>query len=146
MSQYRFPAFVGIKPSVRRTPVYATRVFEAISGAEQRISWRASARYKYQIEFEVARNAYNEPQSLLAFIDYHKGRSDSFIYTDPYDGLDVRVRFDDDEPELVRLVGGIWQVKRLSMISVVGAVGTPVDFTTQPSAVMSIGGLPFVLA
>lgn len=150
MSQYLFPfpsAHPGVKIGVSRTPMYATKRFEAISGAEQRISWRAGARYRYVLDFDFLRDSYNEVQSLLAFIAYHRGSYDSFIYADPYDGINVRVRFEDDSTEVVRLVGGIWQVKKLAMISILNApVGTPADFTTLPtSSPAGGGGLPFIL-
>jgi hypothetical protein len=151
VSQYLFPfasAHPAIKISVSRTPLFSTKVFEAISGAEQRISWRSGPRYRYVLDFDFLRDSYNEIQALLAFVEYHRGRFDSFVYLDPYTGTWVRVRFDDDATEVVRLLGGIWQVKKLAMISILNApVGTPVDFTTLPTSTPagSGGGLPFIL-
>jgi len=126
MSDSVFPTFPGLDVSLKRTPIYDTTVQQARSGKELRAAWRANPRYAYKLKINVLRqaSALQEIQALLSFFEAHRGRWDSFLYTDPYDGTTRRVRFDQDKLEAERVAlatvsggGACWQVT-VDLISV----------------------------
>lgn len=122
MSDQLFPLDLpGFAIGVRRTTVYATTVLESQSGVEQRGSWWSGPRYRYELTLNFARQrgpTADEVATLTTFLDDHAGRMDSFLFNDPLDGEQRRVRFDTDELELSRFADGIWEGKKIELISV----------------------------
>lgn len=126
MSSLVFPTFPGLDVSVKRTPMFDTVVQQARSGKELRAAWRANPRYAYKLKINVLRqaSALHEIQTLVNFFETHRGRWDSFLYADPYDSVQRRVRFDQDKLEAERVAlatvsggGACWQVT-VDLISV----------------------------
>ncbi len=126
MSNSVFPTLPGLDVSVKRTPTFDTAVQQARSGKELRASWRANPRYVYKLKFNVLRSvaALQEVQTLVNFFETHRGRWDSFLFNDPYDSVQRRVRFDQDKLEAERIAmdtvtggGHTWQVT-VDLISV----------------------------
>jgi hypothetical protein len=126
MSDSVFPTFPGLDIQVKRTPIFETTVQQAKSGKELRASWRANPRYAYKLKLNVLRSAtaLQEVQTLLNFFEQHRGRWDSFLFNDPYDAVQRRVRFDQDKLEAERIAmdtvsggGHTWQVS-VDLISV----------------------------
>lgn len=129
MSSSQFPLNLpGMDISVKRTQVWKTAIQEAVSGAEQRATFWSAPRFKYQIKFNFLRQSKNgdETATLMQFFDTHRGRFESFLIVDPYDGVTRRVRFDMDEGELEKLFdqtvsggGKTWTIS-VKLISVRG--------------------------
>lgn len=119
MSNLVFPTFPGLDVSLKRTLIFDTTIQQAKSGKERRAAWRANPRYAYKLKFNVLRSvaALQEVQTLMTFFETHRGRWDSFLFNDPYDGVQRRVRFDQDKLEAERIAmntvsggGHTWQV------------------------------------
>lgn len=111
MSSSLFPTLAGAQLDVERTPIYSTTVQTEASGRELRAAWMTAARYRYRIPYDFLRQdaAGDEAATLLAFFDAHKGSYESFLFTDPYDGVTRRVRFAADELPLQRRLGRVWR-------------------------------------
>lgn len=111
MSTSVYPALSGALIEVTRTPFYSTTVQTEASGRELRAAWMSAPRYRYQISYDFLRQdaATDEAALLLAFFTAHKGSYESFLFTDPYDGASVRVRFASDELALQRRTGRVWK-------------------------------------
>lgn len=128
MSNEVFPLTLkGLDIKIVRTPVYKTRVQEAVSGKELRASWWSTPRYKYTLTFNFLRQGLNsdEADTLRGFFARHLGSWDSFLLNDPYDDVQRRVRFDGDELEMSRLLadtislgGQTWEALSVKLISV----------------------------
>jgi hypothetical protein len=122
MSDLLFPLDLpGVDIKIERTPIYSTAVLEAQSGKEQRASWWSAPRYKYVVQVNFMRS--NGPDGdegyrLIDFLDQHAGRFDSFLLDDPYDGVQRRVRFDDDALLTARVLDGVWEALKIALISV----------------------------
>lgn len=121
MSNSVFPTLAGTTIDVQRTPQYQTSMFETVGGGRQTISWRATPRYTYHLKIEVARDnvdtngnsvalASSEVGVLLAFLDVHLGSYDSFLFTDPYDGVQRRVRLIDDKMTITKFAKNLWEL------------------------------------
>jgi len=128
MSALVFPSLPGLSPDVSREPRYATQIHEAISGRETRVSWRTTPRTVYTLTFNFARvseaapspfAAYNEMSVLLKFLDDHRGAWDDFLFDDPYDAAQVRVRLVEDSIQMVQIVPGVWAVAQLQLATVI---------------------------
>ena len=128
MSDAVFPTFPLVQRGGTWAPVASTRIQSARSGAEFRIAQYASPRY--QIGFEVKLREWTSPSELTTFLNFWTARLgplDSFLYTDTQ-GTQRRVRFDDDEPDMVEESPGLWSV-RVNLITVGAnpAVTPPLD-------------------
>lgn len=121
MSNAILPALpYGIR--VTKTPFFTTTVQAASSGRELRASRQSAVRYRYTFEAEGLLVApTNQVQALLDHFEAHRGRWDSFLMTDPYDGVQRRVRFDQDDLEFTRVASGIWSVQPFEIITVLGS-------------------------
>jgi hypothetical protein len=126
MSALVFPTLPGLDVEVSRDAKYKTKIFETVSGKEQRIAWENTPRYTYKLKFNVLRDdvaapapyaAYSEVGALLYFLDTHKGSWDSFTFTDPYDATSRTVRLVDDSLTVTSIVPHYWSAE-LSLISV----------------------------
>lgn len=101
MSSLVWPTIIGLDVSVERENVHEDEVHETVSGIEQRISWADTPRYRWSLKYVLLRSSVtvvstglDEMQSILYFLDQHKGRWDSFLYDCPFDAVQRRVRFD----------------------------------------------------
>lgn len=117
MSDLYFPVSLpGLRLKARRI-VWSTEVQEAPSGAEFRPSYRTVPRYRYSYEL-ISRDSFSERVQIEGFFNAHGGRRDSFLLVDPVDGVTRRVRFEDDEFDMERLVPGVYST-RFDLSSVV---------------------------
>lgn len=127
MSDLLWPSLPGIDVQVTREPLYATQIYESVSGREVRVSWRTQPRYRYTLKFNVLRTgtqapgaytSYSEMGVILAFLDTHAGALGSFLYADPYTGSEVRVRFVEDSLQMTQIVPGAWAIDTLQLETV----------------------------
>lgn len=126
MSNSVFPSLPGTDITVDRETIYSTQVRTSVSGKEQRTSWQGTPRYRYRLKFNVLNTArtapspwaaYDEAAIVQKFMDDHLGAWDSFLFNDPYSGVQTRVRFESDSLVLRRVVSGIWEAST-SLLSV----------------------------
>lgn len=80
-----------------KAPVHSTRIQESMSGRELRAISYEAARYRFRLQWDVARDdrtvvanatptaPYDELRALMGFFTARKGRFESFLYTDPTD-------------------------------------------------------------
>lgn len=89
MSNAIFPSLPGLKPEVRRTPIFNTQLSGTDSGREFAISSQLYARYKFHLQYEFLRslNGFNELQTLVGFFLQRRGRLDDFLFSDEDDRL-----------------------------------------------------------
>lgn len=92
MSNQVFPTLSGFDIKVAREQLYATAVQVAASGKELRASWWSTPRYRWQLTLNFARQAgfsintaSDEAAALTTFFQTHRGRWDSFLFTDPFE-------------------------------------------------------------
>ena len=87
MSNAVFPVLAGLDWNVIKTPVWKTRIQEAVSGKELRAALMSYPLWKFSLSYTVLRaNAANaELQTLMGFFNARQGMFDSFLYTDPTD-------------------------------------------------------------
>lgn len=122
MSNVRFFTFgsSGTQlPGVRvegRQPFFATTTGSASTGAEYRVS-EALVRYRYTLSATL-RSWLNEDRDLFQFFEARGGMMDSFLFTDPWDGVERRVRFDDDALDL-SVRAGVW-TGSFDLVTVIG--------------------------
>lgn len=112
MSSLVYPALPGISVDVQRESFYNTRRWENPGGTEQRVSFYSAARYRFRITYPWLRQgvaapspfqAYSELGAVLYFLDTHRGSWDSFLFNDPVDSTQRRVRFDEDSLRVTRI-------------------------------------------
>jgi uncharacterized protein (TIGR02217 family) len=95
MSQLIFPALAGLGWDINRTPVWATGVFEALSGKTSTVGYQAYKRVRWKLNFEVLRevgapgwsaaisSGVSELLEVVGLFEAMQGRYDSFLYVDP---------------------------------------------------------------
>lgn len=96
MSEAIFPSSLpGIKWDRVRQASFKTSVYEALSGAERRISHRPTPKRRIELAYEVLREqgSFTELQTLASFFEARLGAGDSFLFHDPYDGYAINVLF-----------------------------------------------------
>ena len=124
MSNLVFPNFPGIDVAVKRSEVYSTKVQTSSSGKELRASFWGVPIYRYEIPLNFLRQTtfYNassdEVAQLKAFFETMRGKWDSFLFNDPVDGVQRRVRFDQDNIDMEQIVAGAWDGKTIKLVSV----------------------------
>src|SRR5229473_1666909 len=113
MSNAIFPTLVGLGWSVKRVPMWKTRVQEAISGKETRIADWSFPRWKWELAYDFLRGdaGHAEFQSLAGFFNQRQGVFDSFLYQDADDnGATAQLLGSGDGAtrsfQLVRTLGG----------------------------------------
>lgn len=97
MSNQTFPTIAANRME-SRTPFFETTIQSSDSGAEYRLK-RREVGYRYRLTLQC-RSSANEYTDLFGFFEEHGGSQDSFLFTDPMDGIQRRVRFDQDELEV----------------------------------------------
>jgi hypothetical protein len=87
MSNAVFPVLPGLVWDVKKTPQWSTKLQQAASGKELRLSYYSWPIYKYTLAYEVLRqaSAYLELQTLAGFFNARQGKFDSFLFQDPND-------------------------------------------------------------
>jgi uncharacterized protein (TIGR02217 family) len=139
MSDHLYPSFPGIKPVVRVMPEWDNAVIPALGGQETIIGHRQYPRYLYTLSYEVLRSteALPERRQLLAFFNYHRGRGESFLFTDPEDHAVTNERFGTTDGAT-----SLWQLTRTLSFGA-GSVQEPV---WAPIAITSLkrGSTPLV--
>jgi hypothetical protein len=129
MSSLIWPELPGIQLAKEREPVFQTTIQADGSGAEYTSAWQSTPRYKWSLQYDFLRQNVNavstggsytngdEVNTLHQFFMVHQGQWDSFLFNDPVDGVQRRVRFDQDGLRLTRRVDQIWQAA-VALISV----------------------------
>ena len=123
MSSSVFPSFAGVDIAIKRSEIYATKIQTSVSGKELRASFQSTPRYRYELRLNFLRQAtYNtvtdEVAQLKTFFDTMLGAWDSFLFNDPVDSVQRRVRFEQDNMDLEQLVTGAWDGQTIKLISV----------------------------
>ena len=123
MSSSVFPSFAGVDIAIKRSEIYATKIQTSVSGKELRASFQSTPRYRYELRLNFLRQAaYNtvtdEVAQLKTFFDTMLGSWDSFLFNDPVDSVQRRVRFEQDNMDLEQLVTGAWDGQTIKLISV----------------------------
>lgn len=117
MSNEVWPTFPLVQRETQWAPVVSTTIQTARSGAEFRIARYSASRWRGG--FEVQLRTWTTPSELTTFLNFWAARLgplDSFLYTDRT-GTQRRVRFEDDEPDMVEEFPGLWMV-RVNLITV----------------------------
>lgn len=105
-----------------RTVFYTNTVQTAAAGRELRTSRQSTPRYRYTFEAQgLVKAPTDQVAALLSHFEAHRGRWDSFLMTDPVDGVQRRVRFDQDDLPIVRIAPNVWAVEPFELVTVVGA-------------------------
>jgi hypothetical protein len=126
MSNNVFPNLPLVQTEVAVERFYRTTTHETVSGKEYRTSWGATPRRRYKLKGYARRDvnapspwsAYSEVGVLLKFLDDHRGSFDSFLFNDPEDGTQVRVRFATDNLRIIRYVAAAWEFE-IELVSVI---------------------------
>src|SRR5581483_4754796 len=87
MSNSVFPGLAGLGWTVKRSPLWKTRVQESISGKEVRIADWSFPRWQWQLSYDFLRGdpVNVEFQALAGFFNQRLGMFDSFLYQDADD-------------------------------------------------------------
>ena len=87
-----FPTLPGQGWSVKKTPIFSTRVAQHVSGREVRVPLFARALYEFELTFEGLDSAGSFPglqaqslQALMGFFLELRGQAGTFLYVDPSD-------------------------------------------------------------
>ncbi len=160
MSNAIFPALVGLGWSVKRTPMWKTRVQEAISGKETRIADWSYPRWKWELAYDFLRGdaSHAEFQALAGFFNQRQGMFDSFLFQDSDDNAAIGQSLGSGDGtttafQLVRAFGGFVEpILAPNVVSNVYLAGVPqgpsaynvssasgiVTFVTAPPAGIAI--------
>lgn len=160
MSNATFPALSGLGWSVKRTPIWKTRVQEAISGKETRIADWSYPRWKWELAYDFLRGdaSHAEFQALAGFFNQRQGMFDSFLYQDADDNTATGQSLGSGDGttrsfQLVRSFGGfiepIIAPNAVGNIYLAGVAQSPsaygvnsatgiVTFTTAPGASVAV--------
>lgn len=94
------PTFQGMKLTMTKEPIWATKIHTSSSGLESRIALQGTPRYRYSMEIEFLRTAKNnnECATLIDFLNARAGSWDWFFITDPSTTPPIaqKVRFEGD--------------------------------------------------
>ncbi len=139
MSDNVFPALPLLDLDIQVSPAYSTKILQAVSGKEVRVSWRTASRTTYSLKFQALRTgtfgradytastgawtynpagAWTEYSVVQSFVATHRGSWDSFLWVEPLAGAQVRVRFLEDSIVYKRIASGYWAVDSLKLITV----------------------------
>jgi uncharacterized protein (TIGR02217 family) len=85
VSSLVYPTLPGLKFDSVRTPLWRTRVEEAVSGKETRMAYRQFPRIRFELQYEILRDyiAPSELKALVGLFNAMQGRFDTFLFTDP---------------------------------------------------------------
>lgn len=133
MSNAVFPALAGLGWTVKRSPLWKTRVQESISGKEVRIADWSFPRWQWQLSYDFLRgdpiNA--EFQALAGFFNQRLGMFDSFLYQDA-----------DDNSVTAQQVGvGDGTTTSFQMVRSLGSFVEPILAPIPPSAAIFVNGV-----
>ncbi len=102
MSNNVWPALPGLDFHVERAKEWEWTTHQTPSGQEYRYTTRTAPRYRYKLRYNGLRTSVNAPSPWAAytefaiiqkFYDDHYGGFDSFLFDDPVDAVQRRVRF-----------------------------------------------------
>lgn len=141
MSSLIFPTLPGMTFPVVKTPMWRTRIQEAVSGAEVRIGMWSFPKWKWSLAYDLLRdNASQELWQLLGFFNRVYGQTDDWLFKDPDDcavtdqligtGNGIQTSF-----QIVRARGGFSEPVRnfvaAPVIKVGGAVATAYEINSR---------------
>jgi uncharacterized protein (TIGR02217 family) len=160
MSSAQFPALAGLGWSVKRAPLWRSRVQESVSGKRTRIADWSFPRWQWELSFDFLRQAGANQQSpgfaggafaefsqLAGFFNSRQGRFDPFLYTDPDDNLVVGqgIGIGDGMTQsfpLVRSFGGfvepILAPNSVTQVTIAGVAAVGFTFTNWGAAAPGI--------
>ena len=155
MSLLTFPALNGLAFPVRRTVQWVTTKQESLSGKKARFPQYTYPTYAYEMSFNFLRTAaaFQEWQTLQAFIDQVQGAGQLWQYPDPDDGSVTNQAFGTGDGvttqfQLIRSFGPNpytfnEPVFLLNGTPVISVAGTPtLLFTLSPYAVVTFNSAP----
>jgi uncharacterized protein (TIGR02217 family) len=142
MSTAVFPALAGLGWSVKRVPMWKTRVQEAISGKETRIADWSYPRWRWELAYDFLRGdaGHAEFQALAGFFNQRQGMFDSFLYQDADDFSAVGQQLGSGDGatqsfQLVRSLGGfiepIIAPNVVSAVYLAGVAQSPSSYTVD---------------
>lgn len=121
---------------IKRTTVFATQIQSGASGIEQRASFNALPRYKYEISITARQYEGNDEVAYINNLwEMHYGQYDSFRIIDPMSGELVIVRFDMDELAWSRKDHHLWWQVDISLISVKGVDNAYGPWANSPNVI-----------
>lgn len=87
MSNNILPSFPGLSWGIKKTPMWATKESNAVSGRQYTLRRRLYPIWKYRLPYEVLRDAASltEFQQVLAFFNARNGKYDDWLYLDQFD-------------------------------------------------------------
>lgn len=151
MSQDVFPDLPGLAWSAFKTPRFNTRIQESVSLAEVRASFSATPIYDMKLTYDVLRDStvHAELRQLAGFFLAHRGKFDSWLFTDPTDNsvTDQMVGLGDGsevEFQLVRTFGTFTEkVSNVNVISSVTVNNTPTsNYTVSNVGLVTFNSAP----
>lgn len=83
MGNQFYPTLPGRAWPIRRTAIYKTDRHEAVSGRELGIARWAYARYRWELTYDVLREAMSELRAVAGLFGYCRGSFDTFLWADP---------------------------------------------------------------
>lgn len=152
MSDAVYPDLPGLKPEIKRTPMWKTLRQESVSGKLLTVALMTYPTRKYTLAYEVLRaGAEQELQTLEGFFNARRGSFDTFLFNDPDDRAVTDQTFGTGNGTttafpLSRTRGGfsepVQSVNGAPVIKVNGVVkATPADYT-----ISTLGVVNFVVA
>jgi hypothetical protein len=117
MSDLVFPSLPGLDIKIEREEEYDTTIHRTASGKLYRTKWADTPIYRYRVKMTCRANvqapapnqAYTEPGVIVYWFETHRGRFDSYLYDDPYDGVQRRVIFSSDSLRMRRITSTWWE-------------------------------------
>lgn len=120
-----FPTFKGLDIGVKRSEMYSTSVQVGASGKEQRASFQSTPRFQFELTLNFLRQAgystntvTDELATLQAFFESMLGQWGTFNFTDTVDGTVRLCRFAQDNMDVTRIGGKIWDGGTIKLITV----------------------------
>lgn len=152
MSEAIYPDLPGLKPEIKRTPMWKTLRQESVSGKILTAALMTYPTRKYTLAYEVLRaGAEQELQNLEGFFNARQGSFDTFLFNDPDDRTVTDQTFGTGNGTstafpLLRTRGGfsepVQSVNGAPIIKVAGVVkATPADYV-----ISTLGVVNFVVA
>lgn len=121
MSAEAFPSLPGLSIEISRVGLWQTRIVSSDSRVEHRATRWAYPRHRYKLKFNFLRplnhnSLTDEVATLTAFFVARAGAMDSFVISDPVDGVSRRVRFDENL-SLEQFLSAVWESQSVELIS-----------------------------
>lgn len=132
MSNAVFPVLKGLTFPAEKTPLWSTKIQQAVSGKETRIGFWSYPIWQYSISYSILRSdsVNAELQTLLGFYNARQGAFDDWLFNDPDDNTATAQTFGTGNGtqtvfQLSRTLGGIAEpVRAVNTVTSVTANGS----------------------